>query len=619
MAVLLPILSWALLYLNLSGRGMRWRPAFLASSVCWGCSVVASAEILSLFRAFNFAGLIVFWSGAAIAASFFLRGKFAAPRLHLTWSASERTLTIAVLSIVALTGVLSIVAAPNNWDSMLYHMSRVMHWIQNASVAHFPTANVNQIQLPPWAEFAIAQTMILSGGDYFANGVQWFSMVGCIVGVTLLASELGATVKSQVFAAFAAATIPMLIVQSTSTQNDLVVGFWLISFVYFGLRASQNWKWCLLAGASLGLAILTKATAYIIGLPFCVLVLGVWVKRRGWASVLRLAPIPLLVLLINAGHYSRNVRLFGNPLVSNAAHFANGRLDWKTMISNSSRDAAIELGSPFPAWNDLLDTGIRRIHEILNRDSGDQATTIGTDEFYISTLYTHEDYAGNPLHFAAIMGAVLCVFLLPRFRRRRFFQAYASAGIAAFFLIGAALRWDPWQCRYLLPVLLLSIPLIAVIVFELNMPLTRYWFASLIAVAAIPCLLFNTRRTLVTPPAVVQDYLQLPDQLHSVLSTPRQVQYFNSGPWLQQSYLDAVELIRTQHARNVGLMIDADTWEYPIWALTRDKGMEGPRIEYMSVDNPSSALRAGDFSPDVLVTDSEDGIQVWRAGEAGVH
>jgi hypothetical protein len=48
--------------------------------------------------------------------------------------------------------VLALITPPNMYDSMTYHMSRVVHWIQNGSLAHYPTSIGRQLFLPPGAE-----------------------------------------------------------------------------------------------------------------------------------------------------------------------------------------------------------------------------------------------------------------------------------------------------------------------------------------------------------------------------------------------------------------------------------------------------------------------------------
>ena len=104
-------------------------------------------------------------------------------------------------------------------------MAQVRHWIQQQSVAHYPTHITRQLFSNPWAEFTIAHLFLLTGTDRLANSVQWFSMVGSLIAVSLIAARLGADKRGEVLAAVVAATIPMGILQASSTQNDYVTAF----------------------------------------------------------------------------------------------------------------------------------------------------------------------------------------------------------------------------------------------------------------------------------------------------------------------------------------------------------------------------------------------------------
>jgi 4-amino-4-deoxy-L-arabinose transferase-like glycosyltransferase len=156
---------------------------------------------------------------------------------------------------------------------------------------------------------------ILSGGDRFANFVQWFSMVGSIIGVSLIAKELGASARGQVFSAVFCATIPMGILQGSSTQNDYVVGFWLVCLAYYVLLAvkvKNNQTSLLFIGASLGLAILTKSSAYFYACPFMVWFGLVKLKRLRWKVWKSFFVLSIICFLVNVNHYLRNFYLFGS-------------------------------------------------------------------------------------------------------------------------------------------------------------------------------------------------------------------------------------------------------------------------------------------------------------------
>src|SRR4029077_1483632 len=235
----------------------------------WGVSVTVITEILSAFSLITFGWLVVFWCVVLLGSTSLVITLMKRQRL-IVLSPSVRLPFRAVpflsglVLIVALTGVTALVSPPNNWDSMTYHMSRVVHWIQDRNVSFYPTHILRQDFQNPWAEFAIMHLQILSGGDHFANFVQWFSMIGCLIGVSLLAKQLGGDWQTQLFAAVFAGTIPMGILQSSSTQTDYAVTFWLVCFTYFLIslirQEQTHWPYALGAGFSLGLAILTKPT-----------------------------------------------------------------------------------------------------------------------------------------------------------------------------------------------------------------------------------------------------------------------------------------------------------------------------------------------------------------------
>src|SRR5438093_3864597 len=271
---IVPVLCFALLVVlyavNSSERGVltRWRVSFLAAAVTWGLAVTAMTEALSLFRLITFGWLLALWVGlallsAAICAVVSTREKLTALLQFPAIPRFEFWCLAAVGAIASMVGLVAFVAPPNNADSMIYHMARVMHWLQNQSVAHYPTSIPKQLYQPPWAEFAITHFQVLSGGDRWANLVQWFSMAGSVIGVSLIARQLGADTRGQVLAAVIAATIPMGILQASSTQNDYVTAFWLVCLAHYILRfrTRQSLENALGVGGSLALALLTRGTA----------------------------------------------------------------------------------------------------------------------------------------------------------------------------------------------------------------------------------------------------------------------------------------------------------------------------------------------------------------------
>jgi len=265
-----------------------WRSSFLAAALVWGFLLTAATELLSLFRLIGFWEILGLWVVSTTLALICLsRVNGSAKSFNIgVWLAGISRFELFFLAglavLVIIIGTVGLISPPNNWDSMTYHMSRVVHWVQNRSVAHYPTSYTPQLYEGPWAEFAIMHFQILTQGDRFANLIQWFSLLGTVLGVSLLARQLGVGSRGQIFAAVFGVTIPMGILQGSSTQTDYVVSFWLVCFAYYALlqKDHDQIRYSLATGIGLGLSILTKPTAYMYAFPFMAWISLSLVKSR---------------------------------------------------------------------------------------------------------------------------------------------------------------------------------------------------------------------------------------------------------------------------------------------------------------------------------------------------
>ena len=236
MLVALPLLCFLFVFALLR----CWRPTdtdiratLLSAGVVWAVLLVVITEFLSLPSAMSRTTLACGWTATTLVAGLLVA-------LHVRRSAGLTGWTLARPSLASLvmalpivvvllgTGLSALAGWPSQWDSMVYHLSRVDHWIQNGGVSFYPTHIVRQLHSPPWAEFAILHLTVLSGDERWANLVQWFSMLGSLAGVSLIAQHLAATPRGQIFSALFCATLPMGILQASGTQNDYVSAFWLV-------------------------------------------------------------------------------------------------------------------------------------------------------------------------------------------------------------------------------------------------------------------------------------------------------------------------------------------------------------------------------------------------------
>ncbi|MFT7590004.1 MAG: 4-amino-4-deoxy-L-arabinose transferase-like glycosyltransferase, partial [Limisphaerales bacterium] len=499
----LPGIALVLIYLGFSGSrtlalGKSWLLVFVLSAFF--------TEVSSAFSAFNFTSLIIAWlcicGLAFIRFLFSSKKKFSAPFLP----DREELMLLAGIGIIQLiTLIIAVSAAPNNWDSMTYHLSRVAHWADQHSVAHFFTAIDRQISQPPGAEFLIAQLYILEGTDKWANLVQWTSGLVALAAVYRIGLFLGESKKVGLWSVFIAGLVPMFILQSSSTQNDLVVAsflLWTMAFALESLKRSNlksisTLHW---AGLAFAAAVLTKGTALVFGIPIFVLLLFKTWRRFRTKIVFPAATALLFLLLLNGPHWTRNFQEFNSPL-GPAYGLANKPIAGPAILLNTTKNLTHQLRSPANAVNTLMERAVHGVHSVLGFDVNQGALHWSGSPGYSLTYqgknsYLHEDYGPGPMHILFFLIALVWIGL----KGDRNWKIYAVFCFCLILIFSAVLKWQIWHARLLLPFYLFISPLIA----WLFLRIPKWPAAILFFLCAIPFLIQNHSRPLVGQTSILR-------------------------------------------------------------------------------------------------------------------
>jgi 4-amino-4-deoxy-L-arabinose transferase-like glycosyltransferase len=607
---LVPVLCFVVLVIAYAASSSErdaptpWRAAFLAAAVTWGLTVTAVTETLSLIRLLTFGWLLTLWLGALLVAAVLCaktarRGNVALLLERPSLPRFELWCVVSVVTLASLVALVALAAPPNNADSMSYHMPRVMHWAQNHTVAHYPTNILRQILRPPWSGFAMVQFQILTGGDHWANLVQWFSMVGSVVGVSLIAGRLGADTRGQALAAVLAATIPMGILQASSTQNYYVTAFWLVCFVYYALRfmAEPRWADTLGVGASLGLALLTKEFSYMYAAPLLVWFSLAALRRQRWRAVPPLLVIAAITIGVNLGHYARNIDLAGVPFVieEDDRRGVNTVFGVRTTLSNVVRNASLHVGTPSGRLNRWLYEGVRLFHATLGIDASDPRTTdAGQWGFHQRPFSRNDDGAGNPIHLALILVALGLLVAGRERRAARDVGAYAICLVIGFLIFCSYLKWALWHSRIHLPLFVLWTPLLSVVVLRRARPPIVLSIVTLLLATSTVYVFGNELRPLVGI-----------GPNSTVFNTSRVDQIFKQFGAVKPAYLAGTHFVAALGCSEVGL----DTGlEYPVWVLLRNAAHRPFRIDHAFVTNLSAARSTADpfvgLAPCAVLVDS---------------
>jgi len=670
--LLLPVL-WLMFYILIPSVFKQmgdWRLRLIAAAALSGGCLVLLTEVLSLFQLLTQSILFVSWLGVILilGAVIVLRRKSyintgVASHKASKFSLLEIVLLSAILILVLATGIISYVAAPNNWDSMLYHLARVAHWQQNHSVEFFPAHNLKQLAFSPFAEYTLLHFHVLSGTDQFDNLLQWWAMIISIIGVSYLAKRMGAPRSVQLFSALFVATLPMGIFQSSTTQNDYVLSAWVVSLVCFGFAyiEEQNIYNALIFGILLGLAIFTKATAYIYCFP---VLLGLAYFARKTIFFKKFPHVLLIVFLaacLNLPFWLRNFNLFGNPLGPNdlSSLHVNEQFSLFGTGLNLFRNLGSNLMLP-AVWADQLTDGLAAFLGTLKINLSDPRYTFPGYQYslpgfvyeYTSVYPLHvvirgpsasEDTIGNPLHLLVICLALLSFIVNRKKIVEKDWLFYVAFWFSMLVLISGYLRWQQFINRLLLPWFILAAPFVSMGIyylfasgrflaeprgsdsyqqqkfsitvflgrvrdlFRIHKPMTRRdWINSIslllkkIFSPGFMLLLISALLIVCAIPLFYSNPTKPIWQDWNIFNTPRIWGTLRRLD-LQSDYTAATDYIIEQNCHSIGLVGSGEEWEYPVWVLFRNKWGDSFRIENVLVENVSGEIKISGFDPCALL------------------
>ena len=607
-----------------------------------------TTELLSIFNKITFNRILISWliiNLLSIPVLIFSWIKFKSNKGIPPLEDSEppgkksRGLIILCLVIILLISLITLFIAlkspPNNFDSMTYHMARVSHWIQNQNIRYYPTAIPRQNYSMPLAEYAILHLQLLSQGDHYANLIQWFSFIISIITSTLIAKDLKVSRRGQWITAVLAATLPMAILQSTSTQNDLVVSAFCLAFAYFLSKSVETNRWddVLFAALSMGFALATKGTAYIFIAAIGLVIGGGVLIGKKWgqikALIFRFGIMVIIGMLLNTGIYFRNLDLYKNPLITSNERTMVEEFSLGVLLANLIRNGAVHLSSPVDSANQWVEKGIT---QILGSELNNPASTFQESRFNLS-FSINEDDAGNGFHLVLISIAILILPWL-KVENKKDLLLYEAAVVLSILLFSLVFKWQPWGGRLQTPIFLLGCTMAG---YLLDKAFKKEIFPTLILIlfllSSTPFLLLNSNRPLLPLwedssvfydtelENMIYNYLEekldrypiLAGKVKSILSilyegrsvilTERRELYFLGNFEDYYWYAEACHLVRNTPSREIGLIMDSNDWEYPIWVfLNQNAGPGKYKIYHIGLDDISATLKSpAEPKPDLII------------------
>lgn len=606
------LLTLILLYLNwvcyhmrrgMPGDRTLW---FIQASAVWGILLLAVTEGLSAFRILNQGALWAVWLGLAVLLGVWLVRQHPGEGLRalgrrraVPWGRAALYLPMAGIGLTAVGFSLAVV--PYNWDSMTYHVSRIAHWAQNRSAAHYATNIIRQITSPVLAEFVNAHVYIMTGQrDILLNLLQAGSYLACAWAVWQIARKLGCRPGLCCGAVILYMTMPTAFAEAMTTQVDNFATVWLLYFVYIlldfarpeekiGFSGAHVGRVCTL-GVLVALGYLTKPSVCIAMAVLLVWLLVMCLCRKDNAGCLcRLAlcaaPAVALPILPELARNFVTFSAFSAPIAG--PRQLVGTLRPLYLLINMIKNATYNLPSRyFPQLSQFLLRAVRKGALVLGVDLNQETISENGQEFFYQAASDYgQDTANNPiiLYFMMAAAVMALLFWIKRKGKGILFD-YFPAALACFLVFCTVLRWEPYVSRYMVSYLALLCPAIACQLQRISRDQVRWaWLGILFFVSFVEFLgMIHYHRTM-----CVKFQANLRPQGYYAMRTTEYAPY-------SRICLDAAE----KGYERIGLLLTENDYEYPLWC-----GLKGTavRIEHVCVENESRVYADETFVPDCVI------------------
>lgn len=475
------------------------------------------------------------------------------------------------LVIAFFTLIIGILYPPNNYDVLAYHMPRVLHWLQNGSLAPYVASVDRQIGMPPFNSLVALQSFAPFQIDYFVNLGQWLAYAGCVIGARQVTLTLGGRRLAANAAMIFAATLPTAITQASNTESCLMVSYFLCGMAWAWLiwmdEKRPSFEISLIFGLSLGFAILSKGSAYPIAFPFVFVVAWRCIRHPKTAFIQGLLAA-LLIVLINAPHLYRNLSGEGNLVAGGERNILMHPTPQTFLINAIYNFVSNE---PFLLAHGGREALIKFTDKLGIRQDDLEIFPFGGLDYAIDDYQNIDTVTPNPAQ--AIF--VFFVLILIIFRKFHPPLLYTYTVISAFILFCLILTWHAWVARIELSLFLLSAPVCGFFIASLSSEKLRNCLLVLFCIMAVKPLFMCETRAIFSKAML---NAELEERGHFLTST-REELLLNPWPKYKHEYISAAEFIASQKPETVGVKIGTNGQEYPLWVILRDRmGEKMPRL-----------------------------------------
>jgi hypothetical protein len=364
---------------------------------------------------------------------------------------------------------------------MTGHLNRIFYFLQNGSFKHFIGTNWNIDTYPKaFSSIQVYPFLMSNWNEHFFKlpnmSAYWILFIGSF-GVL---KRLLVPFVTRIFCSSLLLFIPIAIIQSTSTDTDIVLAAYLISIVYFlfSFRQTQKTIYIYLSVLAFSIALSHKITFVFSFIPLAIILIYIFInlKSQNWKYQIKhafFAGIIFLSTITMPTGYLANYVNYGHPIGPKTAtqHQSIERAgNLYKLIENGTRNL---IRYQFDLLNldglrniDFVEKSQKKIKVYFLRI--DQKFNLGLENETSFTIIPFsfnrrlEFYNGTPIY--GIIFIIFCIPSLLYLRKRntkRIYYYFFAAYIFHLIALAYTAAYDPWKGRYMLSTLVFIIPIIA--------------------------------------------------------------------------------------------------------------------------------------------------------------
>lgn len=510
---------------------------------------------------------------------------------------------ICVIAFCLLISIMAILRSQSLVDNLYHRLTKIMHWIQDGNVGYFATSTPSEIQYSSLTEYMNMHIFLLMGSDRVITIVQigaYLSSACCVYGI---GRKLGVSPRCAWLGVWIYLLIPMVIIETLTTQTDVTAAAYLLCFVYFLLDYIHADKLIMdKKGAISAVCLALSAMFGYLAKPtvcFAMIVFFIWMcivrllKRDRFVVLMQYAVIGVMIaLILFLPSYIRKYQYRHAPNTAGseagtvteieadiAESVTNGIMDPRVFMAVSIRNLAANSTSRcFPRVNDLIRYFVNKCDRVLHYESDN-------DFWVMVALGFGETSEPSPAIMFFCLVSWICV--VTRFSKVNKIQfAYLICATLALIIQSGLMGYTHYRQRYLIGVMAVLCPAFVMILDCIRISLNR---KMQIAAATIVISGFGVVNLLTYEIPDVIFGLQ-GDKLHG---------YFMDDGDNELYYKLMLDYINENDYRTVG-MFWRIPYEYVFW-----QGIDNlERMEHVNIFElwgASAKLEDYDFIPDCIV------------------